>query len=299
MCEQVGRGFGWAVLLVLGCLASVQAEEAVAFVTEAAEGAGIVRAGGNRDAAAPGSQLWAGDELQAGKGRAVLVYLSGRSVAVEPGRTHAVRKEGVEASALVGRIKDALGEIASTQEEAGPVVHGMARAVAGIKGALPANTRVSRKDFSFTWDALEGVSEYGFALESSGGKVLVDQVVKGTQLGAGDLPLAPGQRYFWSVQEKAAFMARSSGKGWVEVLPAPEAEELGRSMQELEQGYTGSTQVLMKAALLFKLGCYYEVEQLLVGRPSLAESEQRILRRAYAKMERWDRVQGMEKKEVH
>ena len=45
------------------------------------------------------------------------------------------------------------------------MVHGMARDLSQLEGALPANTLVSAPDFEFTWDAMEG-AEYQVVLES-------------------------------------------------------------------------------------------------------------------------------------
>ena len=292
--KKTWLGVWIGILMGTVYLAAVGAEDGLAFVTEVKGTAHIVRAGGKEEKAAMGSQLFDGDALRVDKGKAALIYLSGRTATVAEGKTHKVQKEGGESSALMGRVMNTLGEIAGPQSEVDrPVVHGMARDMAGLSGALPTNTRLSRGDFSFSWDPLEGVEAYQFKLETAKGKVLVEQPVKGTSLPASGLDLKPGERYLWSVQETETFMMSSSDKGWVEVAKNKETKKLRQDLAEIEKLYSGDNQSLLKAALLFEKGFFYEAERLLVGlqkKRQLAEFEQRMLVLTYAKMERWERV---------
>jgi len=288
-------------MLLLGAwTGAARAEEALAFVTEVKGAASIARAGGAREAAAMGSQLCAGDELSVTQGTAVLIYLSGRSVTVAKGQSHKVQKGEGRSSTLMGRVMDTLGEIAGPQGEAErPVVHGMARDLAGLTGALPANTVLSHPDFAFSWDWLEGVEEYEFTLESAKGEVLERRTVKGTQLPASELPLKPGKRYVWSVQETGTLLPRSSGKSWVKIATEAETAELRKTLQEIEKAYAGETRDLLQATNLYREGFYYEVERILVARQRqqpLSGIEGKMLMLSYVKMERWDRLPRPEEK---
>ena len=63
---------------------------------------------GKVEEARVGGQLGAGDTLRVDKGKAVLIYLSGRSVAVEAGKTHAVQQETGKPSPLTNPAKSTL-----------------------------------------------------------------------------------------------------------------------------------------------------------------------------------------------
>jgi len=297
---------GWLLIGIAGLILAVSlaaraAEEALAFITDVKGEGQVVRAGGKSEAVVMGSQLFVQDMVQVDKGRIVLIYLSGRSVEVEAGKTHKVEKGQGKSSPLMGRIASTLGEIAGPQSEIEkPVVHGMARETAGLNGALPANTRLNRQDFVFSWDPLEGVEEYVFTLETPSGEVLAQRTVKSTQLAARGLAMEPGRRYVWSVKEAASFLPRSSAQAWVEIAPDQEAMALHETLREVEKDYSGTTPELLKAAILYREGFYYDVERLLVElqrQHPLSEVERRMLMLAYARMGRWERLPAPEKSE--
>lgn len=280
--------------LLMGLVRDAGAEGALAFVTEVKGTAAVLRAAGKVEEARVGGQLGAGDTLRVDKGKAVLIYLSGRSVAVEAGKMHAVQQETGKPSPLMGRIEDTLDEIVGPGKEGQmPVVHGMARDLAGLTGALPANSRVSSADFAFTWDLLEGVGEYEFTLESATGEVVETRRVKGNRLAAEELSLVAGRRYVWKVEETDSFLPRSSGKSWVLVAGDEDAKALRQTLKVIDEQYSGETQTLLKAAALFDGEFYYQAERLLVKlqekRP-LGGAEQRILMAAYARMGRLERL---------
>jgi len=266
----------------------------LAFVTEVGGEATIRRVGGEQESARIGGQLSAGDELRVTEGMAVLIYLSGRSVKVGAGESHSVQQESGKTSPLIGRIKNTFDEIVGPREEAErPVVHGMARDVVDLTGALPANSRISSADFAFVWDPLEDVEEYEFTLESAAGEVLAKRTVSGTRLEAGSLSLESGKRYVWKVQEAESFLPRSSGKSWVLIASGEKATELRDLLKQIDEVYSGETRLLLKVAALFQGEFYFEAERLLIElqdqRP-LSETEQQVLSRAYERMERWDRL---------
>ena len=244
--------------------------------------------------AAMGAQLFAGDAIEAADGTSALIYLSGRSVSVSAGSSHQVQREQGTRSALMGRVMVTLGEIAGPQSEAErPVVHGMARDLTGLKGALPANSRVPSPDFGFSWDALEGAAGYEFKLETADGTVLATRETTETGLTAGDLGLERGKRYVWSVKETGSFMPRSSGKSWVEIADETQETELARTLAEIDSSAAEDTRDLLKATSLYGEGFYYGAERLLKAREQtcpLTDIEAKVLAMAYVKMERWGRL---------
>jgi len=288
---SVGFGVGFLVLILV---AGGHAEEAQAFVTAVKGNTLIGRVGGKEIPAQVGNQLYVGDELRVGEGKVTLIYLSGRSVNVGAGKTHLVKKGKDKASPLIGRIKDTLEEIAGPQKDAErPVVHGMVRAVAGLTGALPANSRVSSGNFSFEWDLLEGVEEYEFTLESAKGEVLIRRKVTGRKLAAEELGLKPGRRYVWKVEETDTFLPRSSGKSWV-LVATPEAEgELLRKLDQVGEQYDEESKVVLQTAIFYRGEFFFEAENLLrevQGKRSLTEAEKKILMATYVEMKRWERL---------
>ena len=287
--------------LALAVCAPVYGAEALAFVTEIKGTAHIVRADGKKETADIGGQLYVGDSLKADKGKAVLIYLSGRSVDVAAGQTHAVRSEQAESSKLLGRVMNTLVEIAGPLDETNrPVVHGMARDLVGVTGALPANTRISKMDFLFSWDAHEEVAAYDFTLETAEGEVLVTKTVQGTQLSAADLGIKPGKRYMWEVVETESFVPHGSGKSWIEVATKEHTAQLNETFSLIEKNYSGDTATLFKATNYFREGFLFETERSMASlkekRP-LSSIENKLLMLSYLKMERWDRLSAPEKKE--
>ncbi len=287
------------VLISIIFISEVRAEDALAFVTDVKGEATLKRADGTKEPATIGSQLFNGDEIEVTKDAAVLIYLSGRSLEVKAGESHKVQKEGTgESSALMGRLMGTLSEMAGPQSEADrPVVHGMARNI-GVTGALPTNTKVSRSDFNFTWDALEEVEVYVFTLESHDGKVLASHTVKGTEFSSKSLNLQPGVRYLWSLKEADSLMPRSSEKSWVDIASKKDAEGLGKSLKEIEKNYSGKTQLLLKATAYYEEECYYEAERTLLelkGKEDLTPTIQEMLMSLYAKMGRWELLPSPEK----
>jgi hypothetical protein len=261
-----------AVALLAVLLSSPgEASDALAFVTEV-KGKGQITHDGSSKPAAVGGQLHAGDELAVTEGEVVLIYLSGRTVTVEAGARHQVKAGEQRDSALMGRVMDTLGEITGPQSEIDrPVVHGMARDLGGLEGALPANTLVSRTNFDFQWDPLEGVESYELTIRDDDGNVVHQQLVDGTHLSAAELELQRGKRYSWTVQESGSFVPRSSGKSWVEVVPVGQEERLGED-----------------------IGCFFEAERVLVAQReasgTLTPPEENLLHLAYSRMERWDKL---------
>jgi hypothetical protein len=280
--------------LVLLIVSAGDADSSQAFITEITGKARIVKADGGESPAAAGGELAIGEALHVDEGKAALIYLSGRAVEVGAGQVHKVQKGKGKESALIEKIAGTLGEIVGPQNEAdGPVVHGMARSLAGVTGALPANTRLSREKFTFTWDALEDAEEFEFTLETEDGEVLTKKMVKNTRLDAKDLKLKAGKRYVWSVQEAGSFIPRDSGKSWVEIAPKKEAKELKKAMAAIESSVKGETLPVLKAANLYREGFFYDAEQALsqLGKKRpLSHLEQKLLTMAYIKMERWDRL---------
>ena len=288
--------------LAMAVYAPVYGAEALAFVTEIKGEAHIARGDGKEEAADIGDQLYVGDSLKADKGNAVLIYLSGRSVDVTAGQTHAVQGEQAESSKLLGRVMNTLVEIAGPLDEnKRPVVHGMARNLTGVTGALPANTRISKMDFLFSWDAREAVTAYDFTLETAEGEVLATKTVQGTQLSAADLGLEPGKRYMWEVVETESFVPHGSGKSWVEIATKEHTAQLNETFSLIEKNYSGDTATLFKATNYFREGFLFETERSIIAlkekRP-LSSIENKLLMLSYIKMERWDRLSApKEKKE--
>ncbi|MBT4504604.1 MAG: hypothetical protein HOC74_43160 [Gemmatimonadetes bacterium] len=289
---------GWLAAAV-GCLVLLMASageagSGQAFIPEVTGKARVVKGDGGESPAAAGGELAIGDALHVDEGKAALIYLSGRAVEVGAGQVHEVRKGKGKESALMEKIAGTLGEIVGPQSEADrPVVHGMARDLGGITGALPVNTRLSREKFVFTWDALEDAEEFEFRLETEDGEVLTKKMVKGTRLDAKELKLKPGERYVWSVQETGSFLPRDSGKGWVEIASEKEAKELKKGMAAIESSAEGESLPVLKAANFYREGYFYDAEQALrdlEGKRSLSHLEQKLLTMAYVKMERWDRL---------
>lgn len=283
-----------AAVLALQIPTQAWGKEALAFVTEVNGEAQIARGSGAGEKAAVGSQLFDGDAVEVSDGNAVLIYLSGRSVEVGTGSRHAVQGGAAESSELMGRVMNTIAEIAGPQSEADrPVVHGMARDLAGLHGALPANTRILDPDFTFSWDALEDVEEYEIALEDTAGNVVATRTVTSTSIRARQLPLQSGKRFVWYVQETGSFLPRSSGRSWFEIAGKTESEKIGETLTDIDKLAAGESKATLKAISLYKEGYYYESERMLkdaeAKRP-LTELESKLLNLVYVKMERWSRL---------
>ena len=279
--------------VALFALAAPVAAEVVAFVAEVSGQGKVKRSAGGQEKLAMGQQLFAGDKVDLKEGQASLVFLSGRSVAVEAGTPYAVRGAEAQNSALVSRIAETLGEIAGPQSELDrPAVHGMARDMGGLHGALPANTRLLEGLFAFSWDPLPDLDEYVFILETSADGGRIQRKVRGREV---VVHLQAGKRYHWSVSEEGDFVPRTSGRMWVEVATEAEAEAMRRVLEQLEDEYAGRTLELMRLAALFREGYYFEVVSALEPRArsgKLEKVEKRLFGASFAKMERWDRLQG-------
>ncbi|MEW6754908.1 MAG: hypothetical protein AB1505_28585, partial [Candidatus Latescibacterota bacterium] len=223
------------------------AAEPAAFVTEVEGRVRIVHADGSSADAAVGGQLATGDALVIQEGRAVLIYLSGRSTEVTQGETLTVGPVTAPEAPLMGRIRQTLEEIVGPREAAqGPVVQGMARQLPGIPGAEPANTRVLSPDFAFSWRGLEGVQEYRFTVDSDAGRSVAEQVLADTAVPAAALGLATGRRYVWKAEETESLLPRSTGRCWVVVAPDSEAVALRQVLSDLDQRHGAATAVLLK-----------------------------------------------------
>lgn len=289
------RAHRWGAFLFAGLmlagLASAghgNAEEPLAFVTEIKGEVSILRATGTTEAAKVGARLYAGDAVRSGAGEAALIYLSGRSTRVASGKEHQVQVAEGKPSALVARLRETLDEIDGPKDaKAGPVVHGMARALEGIANQRPANTWLSQPDFAFTWDETKGTQEYDFVLETSQGAAVLHKTVKGTRVPASSLPLERGRRYVWKVREHGAFLVGSTAGNWVEIVAEQEADSLHKTLKEVEKVYQGETRALLQAAVLYRGGFYYETQSLLETQQTkreLAPAEMSLLAQAKTKM---------------
>jgi hypothetical protein len=186
-------------------------------------------------------------------GKAVLIYLSGRSVTVEARSIHKVTMGDAKQSDLIGRVVNTLAEIAGPQTDSDrPVVHGMARDLSGVSGALPVNSRLFNPNFKFSWDPLEDVGEYEFKLEDAHGNVLGERTVNKTEIAASEFVLELGKRYVWSVQEAGSLLPRRSGKGWVEIAEKKESEQLALTLAEIEKKSAKTNKELLKAVSLYE-----------------------------------------------
>ncbi len=283
-----------AVMLVLQSPQQTWAQDVQAFVTEVSGQVQVARADGEVEHAAVGGQLFDGDTVDVGEGTAVLIYLSGRSVEVAADSRHTVEGGTAQSSQLMGRVMNTIAEIAGPQSDADqPVVHGMARDLAELSGALPANTRIWNPDFSFSWDALEGVEEYEITLEDTAGNVQAIIAVKGTSMQARKLPMQSGKRFVWLVQETGSFLPRSSGRSWFEIAGEEESDRIGKALAEIDTVAVGDTKSTLKAISLYNDGLYYESERLLKeteSKRALSPLEGKLIKLAYIKMERWDRL---------
>ena len=277
------------VLLCAILFSDTQAEDALAFVTEVKGDVSIIRKDGKTDMAAVGSQLFAGDQAKVKKGKAVLIYLSGRTVEIEAGKAHKVEKEKAGGGTRMERLMGTLDEMIGAQEETDrPVVHGMARNLP-LTGATPLNTRISHTGFTFSWDALEGAESYTFTLESTDGKELATKSLQDTTLATEELGLEPGQTYVWSVVAEF-IIPHSTGKNQVEIAPTEESEALSKALKEVDEGYTGTTRSLLKAATCYKAGFLYEAQNYLMevkGKEDVA-SVNKMLQSLQGKMQRKD-----------
>lgn len=254
-----------ALPITLLCLcAPLTAENAIAFVSEAQGESIITRVDDTALRAVVGSQLFLGDKLKVARGQTVLVYLSGRSVKIGPGPVHVMSAEATAASPLIARLSTALEEIAATTDDKeAPTVHGMARDI-GIAGAVPADTKLLSGDFTFTWEALEGVEEYIVALSPAGSEsVTQSESVHGTTLEANRLSLMAGVRYTWTVKGKDSVMGGSSRAMWFEIALPGDIEKVKKSVRYIESRYENPTSALLKATLYYDNGFYGAAERTL------------------------------------
>jgi len=279
----------------------VTAQDVLAFVTEVKGKAQIVRASGGLAVGAVGGRLFDGDTIDVSGGTATLIYLSGRSVEVADGTKHVVKGISGGSYKLMGRVMNTISEIAGPQNEADrPVVHGMARDLAGLHGAMPANTQISDSDFIFKWDALEGVEEYEVTLEDTTGNVISTQMVSGTSIKARNFPLQTGKKFVWYVQETGSFLPRSSGRSWFEIASKDDSKRVAESLTKIDKAASSDARATLKAITLYKDGLYYEAEQVLKkaqAKRGLSTLETKLLNLAYIKMERWDRLLSPPEKE--
>ena len=268
-------------------------EEAVAFVTETSVSGVVSRVDGTSEEVQLGSQLAPGDEVSVTEGQVVLIYLSGGTVMVEPGSSHTVTVGEESESPLIARLSSTLSEIASPLDEEGaPTVQGMARGLA-ISGTSPANSLVASADFAFTWNALEGVSEYVVELSGVTGSSKQSKVVSATGSQATAFSIVPGERYTWTVRESVMMMPRSSNPVWFEVADSAAARSVSEKIETIELAYTGHTRDLLQAVAYYDAGYYYDAErllQVLMEAGSVKAQVQPLLFRIYAKTGRLDQL---------
>jgi hypothetical protein len=158
-----------------------------------------------------------------------------------------------------------------------------------LRGGLPANTRLSTTDFSFSWKGIEGVAEYTFTLSSDSGQVLYATTVQGTDLEAADLGLQPGASYVWSVGAQAGFMALESGAISLHMATAAERAAIGATVAQIEKKYAGAARHILQALAYYDSGFYYEAARVLLkwsAAKNAARPADKMLRAVYAKMGR-------------
>ena len=280
----------WVATLLVG---PGWTEEPLAFVVEVEGDAVIQRLEGEAEAAQLGLHLSAGDRVKVKEGHAILVYLSGRDVKIEPEVEHIVEEKGEESSNLVARLGSTLVEIVGPQsEEEMPAVHGMVRAM-GLEGGLPANTRLSTTDFSFSWKGIEGVTEYAFTLNSDSGQVLYSTTVQGTDIAAAELGLQSGASYVWSVGAQAGFMALESGALTLHMASDTERAAIVAAVAQIEKKYTDAARHILQALAYYDGGFYYEASRVLLkwrAEKNAAHAAEKMLRAVYAKMGRLEHL---------
>ena len=270
-------------------MSEARAEDALAFVTEVNGKVNVIRADGKAEQASVGSQLFVGDQTKVTEGKAVLIYLSGRTVEIDAGKSHKVVKEQTGGGTRMERLMGTLDEMIGAQEETDrPVVHGMARNLP-LTGASPLNTRISHTRFTFSWDGLEGADSYTFALETTDGKKLATKSLQDTTLSTETLGLEPGKTYVWSVVAEF-IIPHSTGKNQVEIASAEESTALQAALKEVDEGYTGTTKSLLKAATCYKHGFLFEAQNYVMevkGKEDVA-SVNTMLQSLQGKMQRKD-----------
>ena len=274
-----------AALLCAMPLTGVRAENAVAFVTEVEGEVRVKHPKGISEVAELGTQLVVGDEVEAGKGRAIILFLSGRSVTLGEGMACKIEESSDHPAKLMARAVNVLDEMVRPEDMARPMVLGMSRDL-GIPGMLPAHTRISTTDFPFIWDAVKGIEAYEFSLESIEGEVLFQRTTGTNHLSSRRCTLEYGRSYMWSV---AVSSLLSSEKNRIDIVSREEAAELDSVVQEIEKGYGGTTRDLLKATVYYEGGYYYEAERVLVGLRETPRVQDMLLA-LYRKMERWERL---------
>ncbi len=233
-----------------------------AFLSEAAGEVVISLASGSSQRGLVGAQLAAGDTVRVARGKAVVVYLSGTMIDVEPGPGHVVGDEAAKASPLLARIGATLGEMAAPGNSLqGPAVHGMARDLA-IGRTRPANTLLLDPAFEMTWSAAEGADSYVLTVTAPGEEPR-NVTVSDTALAAAQLQLQPGLRYSWQVQAQDGLLPRSSALSWIEVATDSTRAKISLELELIAKASDGAGQAVMQAALLFERQCYADSERLL------------------------------------
>ncbi|MFA6111557.1 MAG: hypothetical protein WDA75_22590 [Candidatus Latescibacterota bacterium] len=275
------------VLLVVAGAAAATDGAAAAFVAEVTGQAQVQRPGVSDEAAKVGAQLFAGDTLRVQEGSAVVVYLSGRTIHLGAGAAHGVQSAAGAPSPLMDRLRGTLDEVAGAASESGkPAVQGMARDLAGVSGAVPANCRVTGTDFVFRWDPLAGATAYEVTVQADDGTVLVTRQTAEPRLAAGTLGLVPGHRYRWQVTEAGSFASRGSGSAWLAVADTAEAEAILLELGTIGAAADSASAPLLQAACLYQDGFLMEAVEVLSAVPSasLGAAGRALQHQAYARM---------------
>ena len=243
-----------------------------AFLSEAAGEVVVSPVNGASQRGTLGLPLASGDTVQVARGKAVVVYLSGRTVEVVPAARHVIGAEHAQASALMARIGATLGEMAAPGEgDAAPAVHGMARDMA-IGNLRPANSRVLGPEFELTWDAAGEATAYEVTVAAQGQAAHTAAVAEAS-ITASQLGMRPGSRYTWQVKAEGGLIARTSAEVWLEVAADSVRAAVQGDLDEVAKLHSGAGRLIMQAAVLHGRAFHAEAEALLVeasGLPGVA-----------------------------
>ena len=261
---------------------SADAEDPVAMVVRVTGTVRVQRAAGGAPApASVGMRLMAGDRLDVASGaQAVILYVTGRRETLTQSLTLAA-PEQAERAGVFERTVSTLNAVASTDARQQPNRQGMIRPVAGASTLMSPRNDIKVMDLrpTFVWSRVPGATGYTIQLRSGDG-VTRKRFVVGADtvwtMPASAPPLAPGERYHWTVAP--AGQGRVAEERTFRTLSASEYAAIEQGMAQLREAQLDPwSDGLFLAALVFRdEGLFYEADralrQLEEGNAALGQS---------------------------
>ena len=250
-------------------LQAAAASDPVAMVVRVTGAVRVQRAGiGAAAPATVGMRLMAGDRLDLpGGAQAVLLYVSGRRETLTQSLTIAAPEQAQRAG-VFDRTVSTLNAVASTDARQQPNRQGMIRPIAGAATLMSPRNDIKVVDLrpTFVWSPVPGATGYTIQIRSGDGVTRKRfDVGRDTvwTLPATEPPLAPGERYHWTVAPSGG--GRVAEEKTFRTLSSSEYRSIEEGMAQLRSAELDPwSDGLFLAALVFRdEGLFYEADRAL------------------------------------